>query len=96
MHKLVKLEPTDDTQIKMVLKVQRYACQHLYERPLSIDQKITVIDDTWNQVSATVANTLRLQDWLVSMSQLAVVVEPSELKVMVLERLKSALALYEN
>lgn len=96
LRKLGRLEPTDDTQIKLVLKVQRYACQHLYERPLSIDQKITIIDDTWNQVSATVANTLRLQDWLVSMSQLAMVVEPSELKAVILERLNSALELYEN
>ena len=76
--------------------MQRFACQHLYERPLSQDQQITMIDDTWNQVSATVANTKRLQDWLVSMSQLAMVVEPSELKAVILERLKSALALYEN
>ncbi|WLW65216.1 YafY family protein [Psychrobacter sp. van23A] len=96
LNKLGKLEPTDSVQIKLVLKVQKYACQHLYERPLSQDQQITVIDSTWNQVSATVANTLRLQDWLVSMSQLAVVVEPNELKTIILERLKSALALYED
>ena len=91
-----KLEPTDNAQIKLILKVQRYACQHLYERPLSQDQQITMIDDTWNQVSATVANTKRLQDWLVSMSQLAVVVEPVTLKAVILERLHSALELYED
>ena len=96
LHKLGRLEPTNNIQIKLVLKVQRYACQHLYERPLSTDQVITAVDDTWNQVSATVANTLRLQDWLVSMSQLAVVVEPSELKTVIHERLQSALALYKN
>ena len=96
LNKLGKLEPTDNARIKLVLRVQKYACQHLFERPLSQDQAITVFDSTWNQVSATVANTKRLQDWLVSMSQLAVVVEPSELKAVVLERLKSALLLYEN
>ena len=94
LNKLGKLEPTDSVQIKLVLRVQKYACQHLYERPLSQDQQIEVIDDTWNQVSATVANTKRLQDWLVSMSQLAVVVEPIALKAVILERLKSALELY--
>lgn len=96
LHQLGKLEPTIDGQIKLILKVQKYACQHLYERPLSTDQSITVIDDTWNQVSATVANTYRLQDWLVSMSQLAVVVEPLVLKTVILERLHSALELYED
>ncbi|WP_394210454.1 helix-turn-helix transcriptional regulator [Psychrobacter piscatorii] len=96
LHKLGRLEPTDDTQIKLILKVQRYACQHLYERPLSIDQQITIIDDTWKQVSATVANTTRLQDWLVSMSQLSVVIEPLELKVVILERLESGMQLYNR
>ena len=94
LHSLGKLEPTDNTQIKLVLKVQKYACQHLYERPLSSAQTITVIDDTWNEVRATVVNTQRLQDWLVSMSQLAVVVEPLELKKAILKRLESGMKLY--
>jgi len=96
LHKLSKLEPTDDTQIKLVLQVQKYACQHLYERPLSADQNIAMIDDTWNQVSATVSNTYRLQDWLVSMSQLSVVIEPLALKKVIFERLESGVQLYNN
>ena len=62
LQKLGKLEFGKNIEINLVLQVQKYACQHLYERPLSINQKITIIDDTWNQVSATVANTTRLQD----------------------------------
>lgn len=96
LSKLGKLELDDGLEIRLVLKVQKYACQHLYERPLSEDQQITITDDTWNQVSAIVANTQRLQDWLVSMSQLAVVMEPIELKAVILERLQSGIALYEN
>ncbi|MEZ7518593.1 helix-turn-helix transcriptional regulator [Psychrobacter sp. NPDC078370] len=96
LQKLGKLEFGKNVEINLVLKVQKFACQHLYERPLSTDQKITIIDDTWNQVSATVANTTRLQDWLVSMSQLAVVVEPVDLKAVILDRLHSALVLYEK
>lgn len=46
--------------------------------------------------AVTVANTQRLQDWLVSMSQLPVVVAPIDLKKVVLERLQNALALYED
>ncbi len=96
LQRLGKLEFTDNTEINLILKVQKYACQHLYERPLSQDQQITIIDETWNQVSAMVANTQRLQDWLVSMSQLAVVVEPIAIKAIILKRLHSALKLYEN
>ena len=96
LHKLGKLELNDGLEIRLVLKVQKYACQHLYERPLSQDQKIAITDDTWNQVSATVANTMRLQDWLVSMSQLAGVIEPLEVKTIILERLHSAIELYKS
>lgn len=96
LQQLGKLEFTDNTEINLVLKVQKYACQHLYERPLSQDQQITILDDTWNQVNATVVNTQRLQDWLVSMSQLTVVVEPIALKAIILERLQSAIELYED
>lgn len=96
LQKLGKLEFGENIEINLVLKVQKYACQHLYERPLAIDQQITIIDDTWRQVSATVANTTRLQDWLVSMSQLSVVIEPLGLKEVILERLNSALELYKN
>ncbi len=96
LQKLGKLELNESVEINLILKIQKYACQHLYERPLSQDQQITMIDDTWNQISATVANTQRLQDWLASMSQLAVVVEPSELKIVILERLQSGIELYEN
>lgn len=96
LQKLGKLEFGENIEINLVLKVQKYACQHLYERPLSTDQQITIIDDTWNQVSATVANTTRLQDWLVSMSQLSVVIEPLELKAVILERLESGMQLYNR
>lgn len=94
LGKLGKLELNNGLKIGLVLKVQKYACQHLYERPLSSTQTITVIDDTWNEVRATVANTQRLQDWLVSMSQLAVVIEPAQLKAVILERLESGMKLY--
>jgi len=96
LQKLGKLEFGKNIEINLVLKVQKYACQHLYERPLSIDQQITIIDDTWKQVSATVANTTRLQDWLVSMSQLSVVIEPLELKTVILERLEGGMQLYND
>jgi len=94
LQKLGKLEFGKNIEINLVLKVQKYACQHLYERPLSSTQTITVIDDTWNEVRATVTNTQRLQDWLVSMSQLAVVIEPAQLKAVILKRLESGMKLY--
>ncbi|MGP9596205.1 helix-turn-helix transcriptional regulator, partial [Psychrobacter sp. AOP29-E1-4] len=43
LRKLGKLELNNGLKIGLVLKVQKYACQHLYERPLSSTQTITVI-----------------------------------------------------
>lgn len=96
LQKTGKLEPTDNHKIKLLLKVQKHACQHLYERPLSVNQQITHLDDTYNLVTATVADNQRLQDWLISMSQLAVVIEPQSLKEVIYKRLIKAVKLYEN
>ncbi len=96
LHKSGNLEPTNSHEIKLVLKVQKYACQHLFERPLADNQQIERIDDNWNRVTATVANTQRLEDWLVSMSQLAVVEAPNGLRAAVRDRLLSAIELYKD
>ena len=47
-------------------------------------------------MTATVANTQRLEDWLVSMSQLAVVEAPNELRAAIRERLLSGIGLYQQ
>lgn len=46
-------------------------------------------------LTATVMNTLRLEDWLVSMSHMSEVIEPKPLRENVIERLKNALAYYQ-
>lgn len=46
-------------------------------------------------LTATVMNTLRLEDWLVSMSHMSEVIEPKPLRENVIERLKNASAYYQ-
>ena len=46
-------------------------------------------------LTATVMNTLRLEDWLVSMSLMSEVIEPKPLRENVIERLKNASAYYQ-
>ena len=46
-------------------------------------------------LTATVMNTLRLEDWLVSMSHMSEVLEPKPLRENVIERLKNASAYYQ-
>ena len=44
----------------------------------------------------SVVKTQRLQDWLISMSQLCVVIKPIELKAVITERLQNGMVLYKN
>ena len=44
----------------------------------------------------SVVKTQRLQDWLISMSQLCVVIKPIELKAVIIERLQNGMVLYKN
>ena len=46
-------------------------------------------------LTASVIDTLRLEDWLVSMSHMSEVIEPKPLRENVIERLKNALAYYQ-
>lgn len=80
--------------INLKLKINKNAAEHLTERPLT-NQKVEDLDDKNLLITAKVMNTLRLLDWLVSMSQYAEVLEPAELRESVIERLQKALALYQ-
>ena len=46
-------------------------------------------------LTATFIDTLRLEDWLVSISHMSEVIEPKPLRENVIERLKNALAYYQ-
>ena len=45
-------------------------------------------------LTATVMNTLRLEDWLVSMSHMSEVLEPVKLREMIIDRLTDGLNQY--
>ena len=77
------------------LKINHIAAQHLTERPLSNDQTLEKMDEKNLLLTATVMNTVRLEDWLISMSHMSEVIEPKPLRENVIERLKNALAYYQ-
>lgn len=82
-------------KIVLKLKIENHAGDHLRERPLSDDQTIEPLDDEHLRLTATVMNSVRLVDWLVSMSQLSEVLEPSDVREAVKNRLIEALSYYQ-
>lgn len=83
-------------RITLKLKINHFAAQHLSERPLSDNQTLEPIDDNKLLLTATVMNTLRLEDWLISMSHMSEVIEPTALRENVIERLRNALVYYDR
>lgn len=86
---------TDQTTIQLKLQIDYHASQHLTERPLSNDQSMVWHDDESLILTATVENTERLENWLMSMASSSQVLEPEWLRQGMIDRLKSALSYYE-
>ena len=76
------------------LKINHIAAQHLTERSLSNDQTLEKLDEKILLLTATVMNTVRLEDWLISMSHMSEVLEPVKLREMIIDRLTHGLNQY--
>ena len=69
----------DNGPIKLVLRMEEGAAEHLYETPLSEDQAITPdAKKGWVRVEATVRDTSQLRWWLSGFGRAVKVVEPLE------------------
>lgn len=97
LQELGKLEPHNQGSLTiiLILKIKDFACEHILERPLSVNQKITKLADNWLQLTAEVENTQRLKNWLISMAPFSVVLQPAFLREDIYNRLQSALSNYE-
>ena len=80
--------------ITLKLKINHMAAQHLTERPLSNDQILEKMDEKNLLLTATVMNTVRLEDWLISMSHMSEVIEPIKLREIIINRLTDGLSQY--
>lgn len=70
----------DNGPIKLVLRMEEAAAEHLYETPLSEDQVITQdLKKGWVCVEATVRDTSQLRWWLKGFGNAAEVVAPTTL-----------------
>jgi predicted DNA-binding transcriptional regulator YafY len=74
----------DNGPIRMALRMTEPAAEHLYETPLSTDQRITTDSrDGWVRITATVQDNSQLQWWLRGFGKEVEVVEPASLRMQV-------------
>jgi len=70
--------PLSDKPIKLKIKIHNDAAMHLYETPLSEDQKIKKIEGDYSILTATVLDTFQLRTWLLGFGELVKILEPKE------------------
>ena len=80
--------------IKLKVLFDPEAGSHLYETPLSSDQRITPKDDGRLQVTATVSDGKQLLWWLLGFGQAVEVIEPKSLRNEIATQLAEASAKY--
>ena len=80
--------------IKLKLRFDSEAGSHLYETPLSEDQRITQLPDSRLQVTATVTDSKQLLWWLLGFGHAVEVIEPKSLREEVRIQLSVALTRY--
>ncbi len=82
----IKLNPKP---IKLKIKLSNDETKRIREAPISLDQEISHLDDTWSMVSATVEDSVHMRRWISSLGMAAVVVEPRDLRKQMLNALNA-------
>lgn len=87
----------DNGPIKLVLRMEKPAAEHLRETPLSVDQAIA--DDAvegWVRVTATVSDTSQLRWWLLGFGGQVEIVLPDALADDIADTLECAASNYQH
>lgn len=86
----------DGTMIQLKAKFDNEAGAHLFETPLSRDQKIEELPDNHLLVVATIADTPQLAWWLHAMGAGVEVLEPAELRAKLFETARRMQEIYRT
>jgi predicted DNA-binding transcriptional regulator YafY len=83
------------TPINLVARISPMLARELEETKLSANQKIRA-DGDWFRIEATVQDTWQLRWWLLSKAVDLTILEPAELRSIILEHLEAALEAYRT
>ena len=82
--------------IRLVVRVDAYAAEHLLESPISSDQTARTLDDGRVEFMATVVDTKQLRWWLTGFGDALEVVEPRDLRKAMAEQAEAVAEMYRN
>ena len=82
--------------IRLVLRVDAYAAEHLLESPISSDQAARTLDDGRVELTATVVDTKQMRWWLTGFADALEVVEPRDLRKAMAEQAQAVAEMYRN
>jgi len=82
--------------IRLRMRVDAYAAEHILESPIAPDQKSKTLPDGRSEITATVVDTKQLRWWLTGFSDALEVVEPLELRTAMAEQAEAVARLYSQ
>lgn len=88
------LQFANDQVIQLQARIGPELARLLAEAPLSADMQLSVSDDGWYQLKASVHHGWQLEWWILSHSSQILVQQPANLRARIVERLRATQALY--
>jgi predicted DNA-binding transcriptional regulator YafY len=82
--------------IRLVLRVDAYAAEHLLESPIAGDQTARTLEDGRVEFTATVVDTKQLRWWLTGFGDALEVIEPRDLRKAMAEQAEAVAEMYRN
>ncbi|HKL49311.1 MAG TPA: WYL domain-containing protein, partial [Desulfuromonadales bacterium] len=82
--------------IRLKIRVDPYAAEHLFESPISSDQKSKPLADGRAEFTAKVVDTKQLRWWLTGFGDALEVVGPAELKKAMAEQAEAVAEMYRS
>ena len=82
--------------IRLKIRVDPYAAEHLLESPISSDQKSRPVPDDRIEFSASVVDTNQLRWWLTGFGDAVEVIEPVELRKAMAEQAEAVTRMYRG
>lgn len=82
--------------LNLTIKVRGLLRRYLQETPLAPGQRMRALDDEWSEVSARVADTIMLRNWLRSLGPDAVVMAPPWLRNAMRDEIGRLRTLYQT
>jgi predicted DNA-binding transcriptional regulator YafY len=80
--------------IRLVIRLEAYAAEHILESPISNDQISRILNDGRVEITASAVDTLQLRWWLNGFGEVVEVMEPLELRKAMADQARAVARMY--